>query len=102
MAGNIGITPQNDGVQIRLFLPPLTEERRKEFVKKVMGEGEAAKIAIRNIRRESMEEIKKLQKDGLSEDLAKESEARVQAITDKKIIEVDAHCAMKEKELMTV
>lgn len=102
MAGNIGITPQNDGTLIRLFMPPLTEERRKEFVKKVMAEGETAKIAIRNIRRDGMEDIKKLQKDGLSEDLAKESEARVQAITDKKIVEVDTHCAAKEKELMTV
>ncbi len=102
MAGNIGITPQNDGILIRLYLPPLTEERRKEFVKKVMAEGEAAKIAIRNIRRDGMEDIKKLQKDGLSEDAAKESEARVQAITDKKIAEVDVHCAAKEKELLTV
>jgi len=102
MAGNIGITPQNDGVLIRLYLPPLTEERRKEFVKKVMAEGETAKIAIRNIRRDGMEEIKKLQKDGLSEDAAKEAEGRVQVLTDKKIIEVDTHCAAKEKELLTV
>jgi len=102
MAGNIGITPQNDGTLIRLYLPPLTEERRREFVKRVMAEGETAKIAIRNIRRDGMEDIKKLQKDGLSEDLAKESEARVQVITDKKITEVDVHCAAKEKELMTV
>ena len=102
MAGNIGITPQNDGSLIRLFLPPLTEERRREFVKRVMAEGETAKIAIRNIRRDGMEDIKKLQKDGLSEDLAKESESRVQVITDKKIAEVDVHCAAKEKELMTV
>ena len=102
MQGNIGITPQNDGVLIRLFLPPLTEERRKEFVKKVMAEGESGKIAIRNIRRDGMEDIKKLQKDGLSEDAAKEAEGRIQAITDKKIIEVDAQCAAKEKELMTI
>ncbi|HNB82204.1 MAG TPA: ribosome recycling factor [Chitinophagaceae bacterium] len=102
MAANIGITPQNDGTIIRLFLPPLTEERRKEFVKKVMAEGEAAKIAIRNIRRDGMEDIKKLQKEGLSEDVARESENRIQGITDKKIIEVDTHCAAKEKELMTV
>ena len=102
MAGNISITPQNDGILIRLFIPPLTEERRKEFVKKVMAEGETAKIAIRNSRRDGMEEIKKLQKDGLSEDLAKESEARIQALTDKRIIEVDQLCSVKEKELMTV
>lgn len=102
MAGNIGITPQNDGVIIKLFLPPLTEERRKEFVKQTMAEGEHAKVAIRNIRRDSMESIKKLQKDGLSEDAAKEGENRVQDITDKNIALVDKHCAAKEKELMTV
>ena len=102
MAGNIGVTPQNDGIVIRLYMPPLTEERRKEFVKKVMAEGESAKIAVRNIRRDGIEQIKKLQKDGLSEDAAKESEALIQAITDKKIVEVDAHCAAKEKELLTV
>jgi ribosome recycling factor len=102
MAANIGITPQNDGVIIRLFLPPLTEERRKEFVKRVMAEGENAKIAVRNIRRDGMEDVKKLQKDGLSEDIAKEAENRIQGITDKKIAEVDVHCGAKEKELMTV
>lgn len=102
MAGNIGITPQNDGVLIKLFLPPLTEERRKEFVKKVMSEGEQAKIAIRNIRRDGMEAVKKLQKDGLSEDAVKEAETRIQGITDKKIVEIDQVCAAKEKELMTV
>ena len=102
MAANIGITPQNDGVIIKLFLPPLTEERRKEFVKKTMGEGEYAKIAIRNIRRDAMEAVKKLQKDGLSEDAVKEAEGRIQGITDKKIVEIDHHCSLKEKELMTV
>lgn len=102
MAANLGVTPQNDGVVIKLFMPPLTEERRKEFVKRMMGEGEQAKVAIRNIRRDAMEQIKKLQKDGLSEDAAKEGENRVQGITDKKIIEVDHHCSLKEKELMTV
>ncbi|HNL82957.1 MAG TPA: ribosome recycling factor, partial [Chitinophagaceae bacterium] len=72
MQANIGITPQNDGNQIRLFLPPLTEERRKELFKKASGEGENTKVAIRNIRRDSIEQIKKLQKDGLSEDAAKD------------------------------
>lgn len=102
MAANIGITPQNDGVIIKLYLPPLTEERRKEFVKKVMAEGEHAKVAIRNIRRDNMEAVKKLQKDGMSEDMAKEAEIKIQAMTDKKIIETDNHCSNKEKELMTV
>lgn len=102
MAGNIGVTPQNDGAIIKLFLPPLTEERRKEFVKKVMAEGEHAKVAIRNIRRDAMDTIKKMQKEGMSEDEAKELENRVQQITDKKIAESEHHCNVKEKELMTV
>ena len=102
LAANIGLTPQNDGVMIKLYLPPLTEERRREFVKKVMSEGEHAKVAIRNIRRDHMEAIKKLQKDGMSEDLAKDAEGKIQAMTDKKITETDYHCSIKEKELMTV
>lgn len=102
MQANLGVTPQNDGIVIKLFMPPLTEERRKEFVKKSLAEGETAKIAIRNIRRDGMEAVKKLQKDGLSEDVAKETEARVQGITDKKVIQIDAICAAKEKELLTV
>ena len=102
MAANIGLNPQNDGNFIRLFLPPLTEERRKELVKRVLGEGEQAKIAIRSIRRESIEHVKKLQKDGLSEDIAKDGETRIQAVTDKFIALVDQHCKDKEKEIMTV
>ncbi len=102
MAANIGITPQNDGVLIKLYLPPLTEERRKEFVKKVMAEGEHAKVAIRNIRRDSIEAVRKLQKEGMSEDLAKDAENSIQQMTDKKISETEHHCSAKEKELMTV
>ncbi len=102
MAANIGITPQNDGVIIKLFLPPLTEDRRKEFVKKVMAEGEFAKVSVRNIRRDKIEAFKKLQKEGLSEDVVKDAENRIQGMTDKKMTEIDHHCSMKEKELMTV
>jgi ribosome recycling factor len=102
IASNIGLNPQNDGQIIRLFLPPLTEERRKEFVKKVNSEGEQGKVAIRNIRRDAIEGIKKLQKDGLSEDTAKDAEADVQAITDKNIVQVDRICAQKEKEIMAI
>lgn len=102
IASNIGLNPQNDGIYIRLFLPPLTEERRKELVKRVFNEGEQAKIAVRSIRRDSMEQVKKLQKDGLSEDIAKDGEARIQGITDKHIALVDQHCKDKEKEIMTV
>ena len=102
MAANIGITPQNDGNNIRLFLPPLTEERRKELVKKCHVEGEHCKVAIRNIRRDAIEQIKKLQKNGLSEDIAKNAETEVQNSTDKFIAAVDKHLAAKEKEMMVV
>lgn len=102
IASNIGLNPQNDGQIIRLFLPPLTEERRKELVKKVNAEGEQAKVAVRNIRRDAIEAIKKLQKDGLSEDTAKDSEADVQELTDKYIAAVDKHCAQKDKEIMAI
>ncbi len=101
-ASNMGITPGNDGIMIRLNMPPLTEERRKEYVKKAHAEGEHAKISIRSIRREGYEDIKKLQKDGLSEDQAKSAENEIQALTDKNITIIDSHCSIKEKELMTV
>ena len=102
MAANIGITPQNDGNQIRLFMPPLTEERRKELFKKASAEGEQSKVAIRNIRRDAIEQVKKLQKDGLSEDEAKDAETSIQELTDKYIVLVDKHLAAKEKEMMSV
>ena len=102
MQANIGVTPQNDGNQIRLFMPPLTEERRKELVKKAGGEGEHSKVAIRNIRRDAIEQVKKLQKDGLSEDASKDGETTIQEITDRYISLVDKHLAAKEKEMMTV
>jgi ribosome recycling factor len=102
IASNIGVNPQNDGVIIRLFLPPLTEERRKELVKRSLGEGEHAKVAIRNIRRDAIEGIKKLQKNGLSEDAAKDAEADIQDITNKFIAKVDKHLEAKEKEIMSI
>ena len=102
IAANIGINPQNDGNIIRLFLPPLTEERRKEFVKRSNAEGEHAKVAIRSIRRDSIEQIKKLQKDGLSEDAAKDAEGDIQVLTDKFIGLIEKHLAVKEKEIMAV
>jgi ribosome recycling factor len=102
IAANIGITPQNDGHTIRLFMPPLTEERRKDLVKRSHGEGEHSKVSIRNIRRDAMEHIKKLQKNGLSEDVCKDAEKNVQDLTDKYISLVDKHLAAKEKEIMTV
>jgi len=102
IAANIGITPQNDGNMIRLFMPPLTEERRKDLVKKAHQEGEHSKVSIRSIRRDAMEQIKKLQKNGLSEDLCKDAEQNIQEMTDRFIGVVDKHLASKEKEIMTV
>jgi ribosome recycling factor len=102
IAANIGINPQNDGNMIRLFLPPLTEERRRELVKRAQNEGEQSKVAIRSIRRDAMEQIKKLQKNGLSEDATKDAEDSIQQLTDKYINLVDKHLGTKEKEIMTV
>ena len=103
IAANIGINPQNDGNIIRLFLPPLTEERRKELVKRSNGEGESAKVAIRNIRRDAIEQIKKLQKDStISEDAARDAEAEMQEITNDHISLVEKHLLSKEKEIMSV
>lgn len=102
LQANIGVTPQNDGNIIRISLPPLTEERRKGLVKQANAEGEHSKVAIRNLRRDTIEKIKKLQKDGLSEDAAKDAEADVQTLTDRFIALVDKHLAAKEKEIMAV
>lgn len=102
LAANIGITPQNDGTNIRMFLPPLTEERRKELVKRCNGEGENAKVSIRNIRRDAIEQIKKLQKEGVSEDAVKDAEKEAQDTTDKFISLVEKHLTAKEKEIMAV
>jgi ribosome recycling factor len=99
---NIGLNPQNDGNIIRLFLPPMTEERRKELVKRSFGEGEQGKVSIRNIRRDAIEEVKKLEKNGLSEDAAKDAEAEIQEVTNKYIGHVEKHLAAKEKEIMSI
>jgi len=102
IASNIGINPQNDGTMIRMFLPPLTEERRKELVKKCHAEAEHSRVAIRSIRRDGIEQIKKLQKNGMSEDKAKDAETEIQAVTDKYIAAIEKHLASKEKEIMVV
>ena len=102
IAANIGMNPQNDGINIRLFLPPLTQERRKELVKKSAAEAEHSKVAIRNIRREAIEEVKRLQKEGLSEDISKGSEKEIQDITDKYIATVEKILAAKEKDVMSI
>ncbi|MEN9369162.1 MAG: ribosome recycling factor [Bacteroidota bacterium] len=99
---NLGLNPQNDGVVIRLAIPPLTEERRKDLVKRVKAEGEAGKVAVRNIRKDVNEKIKKQQKEGVAEDDAKTAEAEVQKVTDSYIVKVDKHIEVKEKDIMTV
>jgi ribosome recycling factor len=98
----LGFNPTNDGTVIRVVLPPLTEERRKEIVKKVKGESENAKVAIRNIRKDINEQVKKLQKDGLAEDEAKSAEQQVQKTTDTFIKKIDDLTAAKEAEVMHV
>ena len=102
ITANLGVTPQNDGVMIRIFLPPLTEERRKEIVKRVHAEAEQSRVAIRSIRRDAIEHIKRMKKDGLSEDLAVDAEGDVQKITDTHIALVDKHVQAKEKEVMSI
>ncbi len=99
---NLGFNPQNDGVIIRIMVPPLTEERRKQLTKTAKGLGEEAKVGIRNLRKEANEQIKKLQKDGLPEDEAKSGESRIQVLTDTNVTKVDKHVEQKEKEIMTV
>lgn len=99
---NLGLTPANDGIMIRISVPPLSEERRRDLVKRAKAEGEHAKVGIRNLRRDANENIKKAQKNGLPEDLAKEAEGKSQKITDEYIAKVDKHLEAKEKEVMTV
>ena len=101
-AANVGLNPQNDGEVIRMNVPMLTEERRKELVKKVKLIGENTKVSIRNVRREANENIKALEKEGVSEDLVKDGEASVQELTNTYTGKVDKHLAAKEAEIMTV
>ena len=102
LASDLGITPTNDGTSIRLVFPELTEERRKELVKDVKKKGEAAKVAVRNIRRDANDAFKKLKGSDVSEDTIKELEEQVQKLTDKYIKEVDKAIDEKSKEIMTV
>lgn len=103
MKSDLGLTPTNDGKVIRLAIPPLTEERRKELVKVVKKRAEEARVALRNIRRDILEDIKKMQKErSLSEDEIKRWNEEVQKITDSYIKKVDEMLAHKEKEIMEV
>lgn len=101
-AANLGFNPQNDGVLIRIMIPALTEERRRDLSKMAKSVGEDAKVSVRATRKESMEQIKKLQKDGLPEDEAKSAETQIQNLTDSHVAKVDKHIELKEKEIMTV
>jgi len=102
LAANIGVTPMNNGDVIRLNLPPLTEERRKQLVKTVKHEGENAKVSIRNVRREVIEEFKKMQKEGLPEDSVKNAEEKVEKLVDTHYKKVEEIVGKKEQEIMTV
>ncbi|MBQ5718977.1 MAG: ribosome recycling factor [Alistipes sp.] len=99
---NIGLTPSNNGETIRLSIPPLTEERRKELVKQVKGVGENAKVSLRNARRDAVEAFKKAQKEGMPEDEAKDGETQAQKLVEKFTKQLETLMAAKEKEIMTV
>lgn len=99
---NLGFAPQNNGEILIISVPPLTEERRKELVKKSKNEGEHAKVGVRNNRKDALDMVKELKNDGLSEDLAKDAENEVQTITNLFIKKIDDLLEMKEKEIMTI
>lgn len=99
---NIGLNPQNDGDTIRVNIPDLTEERRKELTKYIRHESEAAKVSVRNFRQEAKDKVKKLQKEGLPEDDAKAKEQELQKMTDKHIEKINKLTEEKEEELLTV
>lgn len=102
MAANLGLNPDNNGEMIRIMIPPLTEERRRDLAKMAKRTCEDTKIAIRNIRRDAIEDLKKLKKDGLGEDLQKDKEGEIQKLHDVHVKKVDEMYAAKEKDIMTV
>lgn len=99
---NLGLNPQNDGENIRINLPPLTEDRRIQLVKQAKNDGEQGKISLRSVRKEMNDELKKLQKDGAPEDLVKDAEGEVQKLTDKYSALIDEALKHKEEEIMTI
>ena len=99
---NLGLAPQDNGEMLIINVPPLTEERRREFVKKAKAEGENAKVAVRNNRKDAMDYIKELKNDGLSEDLAKTAENEIQDITNQYVSRIDQKVEIKEKDIMTI
>ncbi|MCK4746620.1 MAG: ribosome recycling factor, partial [Bacteroidales bacterium] len=102
MNSNVGITPQNNGEVIRLAIPQLTEERRRDLVKQVKNEGENARVSVRNSRRDANDEYKQMQKDGLSEDEAKSAEDLIQKLTDEFTEKVEKIVEAKEEDIMTI
>lgn len=102
MDANIGLTPQNNGESIRCNVPPLTEERRKELIKKAKAAGENSKVVVRNARRDAIELLKKAQKEGMPEDMQKDYEQNVQKETDIFTKKIDELVSAKEKDIMTV
>ncbi len=102
LAANLGFTPMNNGEILRINIPPITEERRKELVKRAKQEAENARIAVRNIRRNSNEKAKKLEKDSIPEDELKLLEKEIQDSTDSYIAKIDKHVDAKEKDILTI
>ncbi len=103
LMSDLGLTPNNDGSTVRLNIPPLTTDRRKELVKTVAKLAEEGKVAIRNIRRDAIDAVKKQGKNGdLSEDQVKDSQEQIQKLTDKYIAKIESHLAEKEKDILTV
>ena len=99
---NLGLNPQNNGEQLIISIPPLTEERRRDLVKKAKAESENAKIGLRNHRKDALDLIKELKNEGLSEDMMKDAESEVQSITNDYSAKIDSHFEVKEKDIMTV
>ena len=99
---NLGVTPSNNGDTIRLTLPPMTEDRRKDLAKQTKAEGESAKVTLRNARRDAIETFKKAKKDGMGEDVIADGEANVQKMIDSYVKKIDAMIVQKEKDILTV
>lgn len=99
---DLGLNPQNDGEQIRINIPPLTEERRAQLVKQVKSEAENGKVSVRNVRKDTNDSLKQLLKDGVSEDAVKDAEAEVQKLTDSHVTKIDELVVLKEKDIMTI
>jgi ribosome recycling factor len=102
LAANLGFNPQNDGTLVRVAVPPLTEERRRDLVKKVKAEAESTRVSIRNVRREAIEAGKKLEKDGVPEDLVKKFESNIQELTNTYTGKIDKVVEAKEADIMTI